>query len=123
MGCNPELVSAFLDGELDKVILKKVTQHLVDCPACRQVMGHLALIKDVIGNRYTIRDAEAFTQSVMAVIQNEKVVPLRERFYQRLLRNGVPMVVAALLASSMAHIDSFLDTDQEQRLEGEGESL
>lgn len=103
MGCSPELVSAFLDGELDRVILGSVTDHLLGCDDCCQMMSQLAQIRDGMADHFVLDNPEGMTQSVMMAIRNEKVLPDPHRFSRRFRRLGVPMmlVVAALLAEHM----------------------
>lgn len=106
MSCNPELVSAFLDGELDDVILETVTRHLLKCETCCQMLGKLAQVRDALRERFAFQDAESFTAGVMAAINNEQVHhrattpiffhPLGKALHQRLVRFGLPAALAAV---------------------------
>lgn len=71
--CNPELVSAFLDGELDKIILSAVTDHLLSCDSCRKLLTSLTQVRDSVSDCFTLRDPETFTLSVMTAIANDRV--------------------------------------------------
>lgn len=74
MKCNPELVSAFLDGELDSIILNHVARHLKACEACRKTLSQLAQVRDALTEHYTLADPEAFTGSIMTAIYNEQTL-------------------------------------------------
>ncbi|WP_130471776.1 zf-HC2 domain-containing protein [Candidatus Magnetaquicoccus inordinatus] len=100
MACNPELVSAFLDGELETVILHPVVAHLLKCDHCCQTMGWLAQVKDGIGG-YLWQDGEDMTQSIMGAIRNEKVYSVHAGLFDRLRRFGVPAVMIATALSAL----------------------
>ncbi|MBF0213697.1 MAG: hypothetical protein HQM00_09045 [Magnetococcales bacterium] len=100
--CNPELVSAFLDDELDRIIVGHVARHLIHCDHCCRTMGHLAQIRDVLAGQLPWFESETFTQSVMMAIRNEKITSPRERLLDRLLRFGIPAIIAGtILAEAM----------------------
>lgn len=44
MDCNPELLHAFLDHELDTDTANKLKKHLARCRACRQELSQLKLV-------------------------------------------------------------------------------
>ncbi|MBF0159101.1 MAG: zf-HC2 domain-containing protein [Magnetococcales bacterium] len=94
MSCNPELVSAFLDGELDTIILEAVMDHLLNCTDCRATLSDLAFAREVIATisaeRCLLPNPEGVTLSVMAAISNEKTVhPLpRAPWIKRLFASG-----------------------------------
>ncbi|MBF0446885.1 MAG: hypothetical protein HQL67_01665 [Magnetococcales bacterium] len=116
MSCNPELVSAFIDGELESVIVGAVTNHLLQCDDCCRVMGHLAMIQGAVAGNFALCDPETLTQSVMLAINNEKMTPARRRLSKRLIRFGVPaLMVSTLLASPglTAEPDDCSDSSQE----------
>ncbi|MBF0145091.1 MAG: zf-HC2 domain-containing protein [Magnetococcales bacterium] len=75
MGCNPELVSAFLDGELDRVIVGSVTQHLLECEECCRTINKLAAVKGGLSERFVLCQPEDLTHSVMSAISNERIGP------------------------------------------------
>lgn len=105
MTCEPELVSAFLDGELEPIVLKPVVAHLLRCDTCCQTMGWLAQVKDsVAGYCATWQDPEETTRSIMGAIKNEKIYVGHKRLIDRLRRFGVPttMVVAVLAGSLLS---------------------
>ncbi|MBF0626892.1 MAG: hypothetical protein HQL91_01585 [Magnetococcales bacterium] len=100
--CNPELVSAFLDNELDPIIVGHVARHLIHCDHCCRTMGRLAQIREVLAGQIPWMESETFTRSVMMAIHNEKIVSPRERLRDRLLRFGIPVLVAgAILAEAL----------------------
>ncbi|MBF0110121.1 MAG: zf-HC2 domain-containing protein [Magnetococcales bacterium] len=75
MGCNPELVSAFLDGELDGIIVNSVTEHLLVCDHCCRTLDRMATIKGGVGDRFMLCHPEDLTNSVMSAISNERIGP------------------------------------------------
>ncbi|MBF0126796.1 MAG: zf-HC2 domain-containing protein [Magnetococcales bacterium] len=101
--CNPELVSAFLDNELDQIILGRVTRHLMHCDHCCKIMSRLAQVRDAVAEKFTLCDPESLTQSVMLAISNEKSISPRDRgLRDRLLRFGLPaMLVGAIMAGTL----------------------
>ncbi|MBF0461371.1 MAG: hypothetical protein HQL87_08245 [Magnetococcales bacterium] len=99
MTCNPELVSAFLDGELDSIILKPVVVHLLQCDQCCQTMGWLAQVKEGIMGYLACPDPEEMTQSIMMAIKNETVYVRHRRLFDRLRRFGIPVAVLATALS------------------------
>ncbi|MBF0610424.1 MAG: hypothetical protein G8345_01350 [Magnetococcales bacterium] len=101
MKCNPELVSAFLDGELDDVILEAVIKHLMECEDCCQTLSHLAQVRDAITDQVTVSDPEAMTQSIMMAIQNERILPVKHTLHDRLMRVAAPVARAAAALSPM----------------------
>ncbi|MBF0184246.1 MAG: zf-HC2 domain-containing protein [Magnetococcales bacterium] len=114
MACNPELVSAFLDGELETVILRPVVAHLLQCDHCCQTMGWLAQVKEGVAGNPHWYDAEDLTQSIMGAIRNEKVFSSHQRIFDRLRRFGVPAVFIATALSGMPPMEGNLD-----RVDGE----
>jgi anti-sigma factor RsiW len=102
MSCNPELVSAFIDGELESVIVGTVTNHLLKCDDCCKTMGRLAMVQEAVSEKFALCHPEDLTQSVMSAISNEKVTTPQSRLHKRLLRFGVPAVVVAALLSAPA---------------------
>ncbi len=95
MSCNPELVSAFLDGELEPIILGPVTKHLLKCDDCCRTMGMMAQVSSALSDRFALCDPENMTMAVMSAINNERIEPARERLRKRLLWFGVPAVLIA----------------------------
>ncbi|MBF0161653.1 MAG: zf-HC2 domain-containing protein [Magnetococcales bacterium] len=96
MSCNPELVSAFLDGELEPIIVRPVLTHLLRCDDCCQTMGWLAQIKETIAVGTLLwQDPEEMTRTIMGAIRNEKVYTGRSGLFGRLRRFGVPAVLIA----------------------------
>lgn len=95
MSCNPELVSAFLDGELESIILEPVTRHLLVCDDCCRTMGMMAQVRSALADGFALCDPESVTRSVMMAISNERIESPREGLRRRLLRFGVPAVVIA----------------------------
>ena len=100
MSCNPELVSAFIDGELESVIIGTVTNHLLKCDDCCRTMGRLAMVQEAVSEKFALCHPEDLTQSVMSAINNEKISAPQSRLQKRLLRFGIPAVLVASLLSA-----------------------
>lgn len=83
--CEPELVSAFLDEELDHGSSDSLTSHLLQCDHCCETMGWMAQIRGGIAGNFFLCDPEEVTQSVMMAIKNEKVAtdpnPVSQRMW------------------------------------------
>ncbi|MBF0176842.1 MAG: zf-HC2 domain-containing protein [Magnetococcales bacterium] len=75
MRCDHELISAYLDGELDAALLDSVTSHLLDCPECGRQFSALAQARDAIQKNCLIPDPEGVIASVMAVIDQKSSSP------------------------------------------------
>lgn len=112
MSCNPELVSAFIDGELESVIVGSVTSHLLKCDDCCRTMGRLAMIQEAIAERFALCHPEDLTRSVMQAISNEKISSPYGRLRDRLLRFGVPAVLVATLLSGIGVVSETETVDQ-----------
>lgn len=112
MSCNPELVSAFIDGELESVIVGTVTSHLLHCDDCCRTMSRLAMVQGAVSDKFALCYPEDLTRSVMLAINNEKMAPTRSRLGQRLLRFGVP----ALLITSLLTAPGFATADERVEL-------
>ncbi|MBF0438895.1 MAG: hypothetical protein HQL93_07205 [Magnetococcales bacterium] len=100
--CNPELVSAFLDNELERIIIGRVAKHLLHCDHCCHTMSRLASVRDAVSEQFALCEPELLTQSVMMAIRNEKSTSPRDRMRDKLLRFGIPlMLVGTILAEAM----------------------
>ncbi|MBF0310913.1 MAG: hypothetical protein HQL56_15440 [Magnetococcales bacterium] len=100
MSCNPELVSAFLDGELEKIIMGRVVNHLTRCDACCRTLSRLAAVRDAVSGHFALPNGEALTHSVMVAISNEQIsygAAQESVLHQRLVRFGLPAALAAAL--------------------------
>ncbi|MEO5348097.1 MAG: hypothetical protein H7836_00375 [Magnetococcus sp. YQC-3] len=120
MSCDPELVSAFLDGELEPVIFKPVVAHLLKCDACCQTMGWLAQVKSGVAGDLEWYDPDEMAQSIMVAIRNEKVYTGHKGLFDRLRRFGVPtaMIVAALAGGEAGWAAEFPEQGSEAQTEG-----
>ena len=106
MNCNPELVSAYLDGELEPVVMGSMTTHLLDCDDCCRTMSWLAQVGNAVVNHGALWDPEEMTRAVMTAIHNEKTTSARRHLRQRLVNFGVPVaLVTALLAGVVQAVD------------------
>ncbi len=111
--CHPELVSAFLDGELSGKLQRMVIEHLVECEACSQLLSDLSRARDALRGRCTLPDPEGLTGSVMAALNKEPPIDPPPSFLRRRLARFAPASVAAAAAmTAMPHVD--LDQTQKQ---------
>lgn len=99
--CNPELVSAFLDNELDQIIVGLVAKHLLRCDDCCKTMSRLAQISSVVSGQFALCEPETLTQSVMLAISNEKSISPRDRLTDRFTRFGIPFMLAGVISSQV----------------------
>ena len=120
MSCNPELVSAFLDGELEPVIFKPVVTHLLGCDTCCHTMGWLAQVKNGVAGEVEWHDPDEMTQSIMFAIKNEKVYTGHKRLFDRLRRFGVP---TAMIVAALAGVEPLLLDAPEQGPEAQTEEI
>ncbi|HIJ84794.1 MAG: putative transrane anti-sigma factor [Magnetococcales bacterium] len=97
MGCNPELVSAFLDGELDRVIVGAVTDHLMVCEECCRTLDKLASVKWAVSDKFILSRPEDLTSSVMSVISNDRVGPSSGGMAAFLKKVGFTVAVLCVL--------------------------
>ncbi len=44
-----ELLSAYLDGDLEQQLAREVEAHLADCPLCREALDELTAVRDAAG--------------------------------------------------------------------------
>ena len=68
MKCQPELVSALLDDELERAMQARVVRHLLQCPHCRQRLATLGLARELPGGKLWPFDPEALTKAIMKKI-------------------------------------------------------
>ncbi|MBF0284724.1 MAG: zf-HC2 domain-containing protein [Magnetococcales bacterium] len=113
MSCNPELVSAFLDGELDEVIRDAVISHLMRCETCCQVLGKLSQVRDAFLGPWVLPDPDAFTSLVMTAITGSRGEASSRRdtlLSHPLVRFGAPAALAAAAVSGwMQHAQPVQD--------------
>ncbi|MBF0622139.1 MAG: hypothetical protein HQL54_09445 [Magnetococcales bacterium] len=107
MSCNPELVSAYLDGEVEDILAKPLTDHLLKCDHCQQMLARLARIKDSIAENFQLPDPEGLTSSVMSAL--DASVTTTEKSRPSLVRYGIP---AALTAAAIVGFSQFGGNDE-----------
>ncbi|MBF0357775.1 MAG: hypothetical protein HQL70_04150 [Magnetococcales bacterium] len=110
MSCDPELVSAFIDGELESVIIGSVTKHLLKCDKCCKTMGRMAMVQEAVSEKYALCYPEELTNSIMSAISNEKITQSHSLLYKRLISFGVP----ALLVSSLLSAPNFVAAETQE---------
>ncbi|MGN7613753.1 anti-sigma factor family protein [Magnetococcales bacterium HHB-1] len=110
MECNAELISAFLDGELDTVIYKKVVDHLLECDRCCRTLANLAMVRDALQEGFSLADPEEMTASIMTAVTNDPSAgsfgiaggSVGQQLQMKLVRYGLPAAIAAGIISTLA---------------------
>lgn len=75
---NPELVSAFIDGELSDQEAAKVAKHIENCPACGRLRDEYILIGQLVAGEET-QVPEGFAAAVMGKISTNKAAQRKRR--------------------------------------------
>ncbi|MEO5367057.1 MAG: zf-HC2 domain-containing protein [Magnetococcus sp. WYHC-3] len=75
MKCDPELVSAFLDDELDSMTLQVVIEHLLRCDNCQQTLTLLSSARDTLHQDLSSLDCDQGVRHIMGSIFNEEHAP------------------------------------------------
>nr|CRH05394.1 conserved protein of unknown function [Candidatus Magnetococcus massalia] len=94
MECNPELVSAFLDGELDDVIVEAFLDHLIECPECQILLASLGELEGFMAGGPILDSPEEMTQGIMMTIRNGEVSSLRDMQKKSAPRRAVATAAA-----------------------------
>ncbi|WP_158089351.1 anti-sigma factor family protein [Magnetofaba australis] len=119
MECNPEMVSAFLDDELDDQTRRSLAEHLLECERCCVLLAKLSALRAALFDRFILPDPEAMTRSIMARITGasmDEIVSdssdkLEGALSSRLARFGAPAVLALALAAGWAALDLRADAN------------
>lgn len=92
--CSEEILSAYLDGDLESEEAGRTAEHIAECPVCRRSLSQVR----------TIRDAASEMEQVMpsngtwhAIQERVRAARSRPRLAPRLLWVAVPALAAALL--------------------------
>ncbi|MGN7612446.1 anti-sigma factor family protein [Magnetococcales bacterium HHB-1] len=107
MQCNPELVSAFLDGELANLEMRDIAEHLMACDRCCHTLAQLAQVRDALAENFSFFDPEAMTAQIMTAIDAEPTIQVEsgERpLFQRLIQFGVPSVVVDFILYGLGDV-------------------
>lgn len=94
-----DLLSGYLDGELDPVTRRRLERHLDECSACRAVRDDLAAIVAAAPTYQGSRPRSQVWDAVAIAIDAGKVVPLPTRAPRR---RWTPQLVAAGLMLAAA---------------------
>ena len=93
----PQLVSAYLDGELEECWAGELERHLQDCTSCRSQLGSLQRVSHSLLED-TEPDVRAANHVVWHRLELERQESREPRFWRRLIRVPVPLVAAAAAA-------------------------
>ena len=92
--CSEEILSAYLDGDLESDEAGRVAEHVAECPVCRQALTQVRTIRDAASTLDQIVPSDRTWQVIQERIRAARSRP---RLAPRLLWVAVPALAAALL--------------------------
>lgn len=109
-----ELISAGLDGQLSAEQERELADHLVSCPACRELGVQLAAAHAAFAGMEELEAPEGFAQGVMERVRREearkpKVVPLFRRPQMKALAS---LAACAVLCVGLMNSGMFAGMDK-----------
>jgi anti-sigma factor RsiW len=91
-------LSAFIDNELKDEEIRRIREHLKQCPGCAEELKSLSTAWDFMGAAEEMEPSPYFWTRLSAEIaQQEKERSLRWGFWKRLLANPIPVAAAFAL--------------------------
>jgi anti-sigma factor RsiW len=97
--CSEEILSAYLDGDLESEASGKTAEHLAECKVCRKSLAQVRAIRDAAPGMEQLVPPERMWGAIQDRIHG---VQARRRQLTRLFWVGVPALAAALLAVAVA---------------------
>lgn len=109
-----ELISAGLDGQLSAEQERELADHLVSCPACRELGVQLAAAHAAFAGMEELEAPEGFARGVMERVRREedrkpKVVPLFRRPQMKALAS---LAACAVLCVGLMNSGMFVGMDK-----------
>jgi anti-sigma factor RsiW len=92
--CSEEILSAYLDGDLESEEAGLVAEHVAECPVCRQALTQVRTIRDAAS---TLEQMVPSDRTWHVIQERIRVARSRPRLAPRLLWVAVPALAAALL--------------------------
>lgn len=97
--CSEEVLSAYLDGDLESEASGKTAEHLAECEVCRHSLAQVRAIRDAAPGMEQLVPPERVWGAIQGRIHGSRS---RRRQLTRLFWVGVPALAAALLAVAVA---------------------
>lgn len=92
--CSEEILSAYLDGDLEAEASGTTAEHLAECEVCRESLAQVRVIRDAAPGMEQLVPPERMWGAIQARIHDART---RRRRLTRLFWVGVPALAAALL--------------------------
>jgi len=105
--CSEEILSAYLDGDLESEASGKTAEHLAECEVCRRSLVQVRVIRDAAPGMEQLVPPAGVWAAIQARIHRSRT---RSRQLTRLFWVGVPALAAALLVVVLvgrAHVPSL----------------
>jgi anti-sigma factor RsiW len=97
--CSEEVLSAYLDGDLESEEAGRTAEHVAECPVCRQALTQVRAIRDAASEMEQMVPPDRTWRAIQERIHGSGI---RNRRLTRLLWVGVPALAAALLVVVLA---------------------
>ena len=97
--CSEEILSAYLDGDLESEAAGRTAEHLAECEVCRRSLAEVRAIRDAAPGMEQLLPPERVRVAIQERIRGARI---RSRRLARLFWVGVPALAAALLAVVLA---------------------
>jgi anti-sigma factor RsiW len=97
--CSEEILSAYLDGDLETDEAGRVAEHVAECPVCRQALTQVRTIRDAASTMEQMVPPDRTWRAIQERIHGSGV---RNRRLTRLLWVGIPALAAAVLVVALA---------------------
>ena len=92
--CSEEILSAYLDGDLESEAAGTTAEHLAECEVCRQSLAEVRAIRDAAPGMEQLVPPDRVWGAIQDRIRGSRT---RSRQLTRLFWVGVPALAAALL--------------------------
>jgi anti-sigma factor RsiW len=92
--CSEEILSAYLDGDLESEEAGRTAEHVAECPVCRRSLAQVRTIRDAASEMEQMVPSNGTWHAIQERIRAARSRP---RLGPRLLWVAVPALAAALL--------------------------
>jgi hypothetical protein len=97
--CSEEILSSYLDGDLESEAAGTTAEHLAECEVCRDSLAQIRSVRDAAGGMEQLAPPDQVWAGIQERIQVSRV---RKRSLARFLWVGVPALAATLLVVFLA---------------------
>jgi anti-sigma factor RsiW len=97
--CSEEILSAYLDGDLESEASGTTAEHLAECEVCRHALAQVRAIRDEASGMEQLVPPECVWGAIQERIHGSRT---RRRQVNRLFWVGVPALAVALLVVVLA---------------------